>query len=124
MTITDNVVPNMIGVDIGGSMYTVSLGKVDIDFEKFDAAAYFIPGGGYAGVGRQKRFDLTVLKCYRNLKDTKRLKRSLGTLGGGNHFIEIDSDVDENKYLVIHLGSRNLGTQVVTPFIQSITTLM
>ena len=124
MTITDNVVPNMIGVDIGGSMYTVSLGKVDIDFEKFDAAAYFIPSGGYAGVGRQKRFDLTVLKCYRNLKDTKRLKRSLGTLGGGNHFIEIDSDVDENKYLVIHLGSRNLGTQVVTPFIQSITTLM
>ncbi len=124
MTITDNVVPNMIGVDIGGSMYTVSLGKVDIDFEKFDAAAYFIPSGGYAGVGRQKRFDLTVLKCYRNLKDTKSLKRSLGTLGVGNHFIEIDSDVDENKYLVIHSGSRNLGTQVVTPFIQSITTLM
>ena len=62
--------------------------------------------------GRQERFDLSVLKCYRNLKDTKRLERSLGTLGGGNHFIEIDSDENGNKYIVIHSGSRNLGTQV------------
>ncbi|MBQ2798996.1 MAG: RtcB family protein, partial [Ruminiclostridium sp.] len=62
--------------------------------------------------GRQEHFDLTTLRCYRNLKDTKRLERSLGTLGGGNHFIEIDTDDEGNKYLVIHSGSRNLGTQV------------
>ena len=112
MTITDKVVPNMVGVDIGCGMYTVALGKVDIDFEKFDEAAHFIPCGRNVWEGRQERFDLSVLRCYRNLKDTKRLERSLGTLGGGNHFIEIDSDEDGNKYLVIHSGSRNLGTQV------------
>ena len=112
MTIIDKVVPNMVGVDIGCGMYTVALGKVDIDLEKFDGAAHFIPCGRNVWEGRQERFDLSVLRCYRNLKDTKRLERSLGTLGGGNHFIEIDSDEDGNKYLVIHSGSRNLGTQV------------
>ena len=112
MTITDKVVPNMVGVDIGCGMYTVALGNVDIDLEKFDEAAHFIPCGMNVWEGRQERFDLSVLKCYRNLKNTKRLERSLGTLGGGNHFIEIDSDENGNKYIVIHSGSRNLGTQV------------
>ena len=112
MTITDKVVPNMVGVDIGCGMYTVALGKVDIDFEKFDEVAHFIPCGRNVWEGRQERFDLTALACYRNLKDTRRLERSLGTLGGGNHFIEIDADEDGNKYLIIHSGSRNLGTQV------------
>ena len=112
MTIIDKVVPNMVGVDIGCGMYTVALGNVDIDLEKFDEAAHFIPSGRNVWEGRQERFDLSVLKCYRNLKDTKRLERSLGTLGGGNHFIEIDLDENGNKYIVIHSGSRNLGTQV------------
>ncbi len=112
MTIIDKVVPNMVGVDIGCGMYTIALGKVDIDLEKFDEAAHFIPCGRNVWEGRQERFDLSVLKCYRNLKDTKRLERSLGTLGGGNHFIEIDVDENGNKYIVIHSGSRNLGTQV------------
>ena len=114
MTITDKVVPNMVGVDIGCGMYTVSLGNIDIDFEKFDEAAHTIPSGRNVWEGRQERFDLTALRCYRELKDTKRLERSLGTLGGGNHFIEIDADADGNKYLIIHSGSRNLGTQVAT----------
>lgn len=61
--------------------------------------------------GRQERFDLTELRCYRSLKDTKRLERSLGTLGGGNHFIEVDQAQDGTNYLVIHSGSRNLGKQ-------------
>lgn len=112
MTIVDKVVPNMVGVDIGCGMYTVSLGNIDIDLEKFDAAAHSIPCGRNVWEGRQERFDLTALRCYRSLKDTKRLERSLGTLGGGNHFIEIDADADGNKYLIIHSGSRNLGTQV------------
>ena len=112
MTIVDKVVPNMVGVDIGCGMYTVNLGKVDIDLEKFDEAAHTIPCGRNVWEGRQERFDLTELRCYRNLKDTKRLERSLGTLGGGNHFIEIDADEEGNKYLIIHSGSRNLGTQV------------
>lgn len=58
-----------------------------------------------------ERFDLTDLRCYRSLRDTRRLERSLGTLGGGNHFIEIDRAADGTCYLVIHSGSRNLGKQ-------------
>ncbi len=63
--------------------------------------------------GRIAHFpELQNLNCYRSLKDTKRLERSIGTLGGGNHFIEVDTDDDGNKYLIIHTGSRNLGLQV------------
>ena len=112
MTITDKVVPNVVGVDIGCGMYTVNLGKDDVDFEKLDEAAHFIPSGREVWEGRQERFDLTDLHCYRELKDAKRLARSLGTLGGGNHFIEIDEATDGTKYLIIHSGSRNLGKQV------------
>lgn len=112
MTVTDKVVPNIVGVDIGCGMYTSELGKVDIDFGKVDAAAHYIPSGRDVWEGRTERFDLTGLRCYRYLKDAKRLERSLGTLGGGNHFIEIDAASDGTKYLIIHSGSRNLGKQV------------
>ena len=112
MTVTDKAVPNIVGVDIGCGMYTVNLGNADIDFEKIDEVAHFIPSGTRVWEGRQERFDLTELRCYRSLKDTKRLERSLGTLGGGNHFIEIDEAADGTRYLVIHSGSRNLGKQV------------
>lgn len=112
MTVVDKVVPNVVGVDIGCGMYTVNLGKTDIDFQKLDEAAHFIPSGKHVWDGRIERFDLQRLKCYRSLKKTKWLERSLGTLGGGNHFIEIDEAGDGTKYLVIHTGSRNLGKQV------------
>ncbi len=112
MTITDKAVPNVVGVDIGCGMYTVELGKGDIDYMQVDAAAHYIPSGTCVWEGRKEKFDLTGLKCYRELKDTTRLGRSLGTLGGGNHFIEIDEASDGTKYLVIHSGSRNLGKQV------------
>ena len=112
MTVHDKVVPNIVGVDIGCGMYTIDLGTIDIDFAKLDEAAHFVPSGMDVWEGRVERFDLTELRCYRYLKDTKRLERSLGTLGGGNHFIEVDQTADGNKYLVIHTGSRNLGKQV------------
>ena len=112
MTVTDKAVPNIVGVDIGCGMYTVNLGRFEIDMEQMDAAAHYIPSGTDVWEGRQERFDLTELRCYRSLKDAKRLERSLGTLGGGNHFIEIDQAADGTKYLVIHSGSRNLGKQV------------
>lgn len=112
MTITDKAVPNIVGVDIGCGMYTVNLGKEDIDLKKMDEAAHFVPSGKQVWEGRQEHFDLTRLCCYRNLRDTKRLERSLGTLGGGNHFIEVDRAEDGTNYLVIHSGSRNLGKQV------------
>ena len=112
MTILDKAVPNVVGVDIGCGMYTVNLGSAEIDFAKFDEAAHFIPSGMNVWEGRQEHFDLTGLACYRELKEAKRLERSLGTLGGGNHFIEIDEAADGTRYLIIHSGSRNLGKQV------------
>lgn len=112
MTITDKAVPNIVGVDIGCGMYTVNLGKADIDFEKLDEAAHYVPSGMHIWEGRQEKFDLEELRCYRSLKNTKWLERSIGTLGGGNHFIEVDQAGDGTKYLVIHTGSRNLGKQV------------
>ena len=112
MTVRDKVVPNLVGVDIGCGMYTVNLGKGEIDLVRFDEAAHFVPSGRGLWEGRQEKFDLLALRCYRALKDTKRIARSLGTLGGGNHFIEIDRSADGTNYLVIHTGSRNLGKQV------------
>lgn len=109
----DKVIPNIVGVDIGCGMLTVMLGKEQIDLEKLDnIIKTHVPSGFNVHEGRKRRFDLQDLKCYRKLKDTKRIERSLGTLGGGNHFIEIDQDDDGNKYLIIHTGSRNLGHQV------------
>ena len=112
MTITDKAVPNVVGVDIGCGMYTVNLGNIEIDFEKLDEVCHYIPSGMNVWQGRQDPFDLQQLHCYRELKDSKRLERSLGTLGGGNHFIEVDVAADGTKYLVIHTGSRNLGKQM------------
>ena len=112
MTIIDKAVPNVVGVDIGCGMYTVRLLEAEIDFEKLDAAAHYIPSGFNVWNGRIEKFDLTGLRCYRELENAGRLERSLGTLGGGNHFIEVDRASDGTNYLVIHSGSRNLGKQV------------
>ena len=112
MTIIDKACPNIVGVDIGCGMYTTKLANKDLDFEKIDEACHYIPSGMCVWEGRKERFDLTRLKCFRELEDSKRLERSLGTLGGGNHFIEIDKGSDDTYYLVIHSGSRNLGKQV------------
>ena len=112
MTVVDKACPNVVGVDIGCGMYTVELADKEIDFEKVDEACHFIPSGMNVWEGRIERFDLTALHCYRSLRDSRRLERSLGTLGGGNHFIEIDKAADGTYYLVIHSGSRNLGKQV------------
>ena len=112
MTVTDKAVPNIVGVDIGCGMYTVKLDVDTLDFEKIDEAAHYIPSKRNVWDFKQEKFDLTQLNCYRELKETRRIERSLGTLGGGNHFIEIDCSSDGIFYLVIHTGSRNLGKQV------------
>ena len=112
MTIRDKVVPNVVGVDIGCGMYVVRLGEQEIDLERLDEACHAVPSGQSVWDGRKVRFDLEQLTCHRQLKDTRRIERSIGTLGGGNHFIEVDRSDDGTCYLVIHSGSRNLGTQV------------
>ena len=112
MTVNDMVCPNIVGVDIGCGMYTLKLADTELDFEKIDEVCHYIPSEKNVWDGRVERFDLTKLRCFRSIKDSKRLERSLGTLGGGNHFIEIDKAKDGTYYLVIHSGSRNLGKQV------------
>lgn len=110
----DKVIPNIIGVDIGCGMKIIKLGDIDIDFEKLDKIIHkHIPSGRNTHENRIIKFDkLQSLYCYRELKDSERIEKNIGTLGGGNHFIELDKDNSENKYLVIHTGSRNLGKQV------------
>ena len=112
MTIVDKAVPNVVGVDIGCGMYTVELEDKEIDLGKLDEVCHFIPSGKCVWDGRIDKFELSALRCFRILNDTKRLVRSLGTLGGGNHFIELDKASDGTLFLVIHSGSRNLGKQV------------
>ena len=77
-----------------------------------DEAAHFIPSGMNVWEEKQEDFDLQELRCFDRLRNPEYLECSLGTLGGGNHFIEIDEAADGTKYLVIHSGSRNLGKQV------------
>ncbi len=113
--IIDKVIPNVIGVDIGCGVSVVELGKIDIDYSKVDNyIKENIPSGLSVNSTIQKDFDLTQLYCYNDLKNVNRLNLSLGSLGGGNHFIEIDQDDEGNKYLLIHTGSRNLGLQVAS----------
>lgn len=112
MTIVDKVAPAMVGVDIGCGMYTVALGRVKLDLQQLDKAVHTVPCGREVWEERQEAFDLTQLRCYDALKGVKRLECSLGTLGGGNHFVEVDVDEDGKHYLVVHSGSRSLGKQV------------
>lgn len=110
----EKVIPNIVGVDIGCGMLTVELGNIDMDLPKLDKIIHNkIPSGQNVHSGRKERYTkLQELYCFRELKNTKRIERSIGTLGGGNHFIEVGIDSKNNRYLVIHSGSRNLGTQV------------
>lgn len=91
MKVTDAVVPNLVGVDIGCGKLTADLGMGHIDLPAFDQACHEISLGARVWHGRKEQFDFEELRCYRELKGVRRLKRSLGTLGGGNHFIEIDA---------------------------------
>lgn len=110
----DKVIPNIVGVDIGCGMLIVELGQIDVNFTALDTVIREnIPSGREVRQSCCIYFDrLKDLRCYNELKDIERIERSIGTLGGGNHFAELDVDEDGNKYLVIHTGSRNLGKQV------------
>ena len=112
MTITDKVVPNIVGVDIGCGMYTIRLETDRLDFTRIDEAAHFIPSGRNVWEEKQETFDISQLYCYSKLKNKNWIENSVGTLGGGNHFIEVDKANDGIFHLVIHTGSRNLGKQV------------
>ena len=117
MNITDKICPNLVGVDIGCGMRTIDLGYVDIDFKELDdIIKNQIPNGRNVHNEIIHSFDLFQLKCYRELRNSERLEKSIGTLGGGNHFIEIDKDENNNKYLVIHSGSRKIGHEIARQY--------
>jgi RNA-splicing ligase RtcB len=117
MTITDKVVPGMVGVDIGCGMETVRLTERHLDFARLDRLIRAeIPSGRDI---RKKhhplnaRIDLDKLRCAERVK-LDRARLSIGTLGGGNHFIELGRAEDGTLYLVVHSGSRHLGQEVAT----------
>ena len=116
MTIKDKVVPNLVGVDIGCGMLTVEIGNKDIDLNLLDKYINKNIPSGFS-INEHPKVDfkdqINSLYCIRDLKkSTKEFNRAIGSLGGGNHFIEIDIDDHDNKYLIIHSGSRNIGNQV------------
>lgn len=114
MTITDKVVPNLVGVDIGCGMETVRLKEKHIELQKLDKLIYEKIPSGFAIRDKAHRYseqiDLTELYCYERIKSA-RAELSIGTLGGGNHFIEADQGEDGSIYIVIHSGSRHLGVE-------------
>jgi len=115
MTIADRVVPNLVGVDIGCGMETVLLKDAHVELARLDKIIHeHIPSGFSARETPHyylDEIDLSELRCARQV-NLNRAELSLGTLGGGNHFIELDRDDEGQLYLVVHSGSRNLGKQV------------
>lgn len=115
MTITDKVVPNLVGVDIGCGMETIRVREGHIELQKLDKLIYErIPSGFNIRNKAHKyadQIDLSKLCCARHV-DLLRAEKSVGTLGGGNHFIEVDRDDDGRLYVVVHSGSRHLGKEV------------
>lgn len=115
MTVADKIVPNLVGVDIGCGMETVRVRERHMELQKLDKLIYEkIPSGFDIREKTHRYFDevdLTELCCYKEI-DAGRAEKSLGTLGGGNHFIEVDKDGEGNLYIVVHSGSRHLGLEV------------
>ena len=115
MTITDKVVPNLVGLDIGCGMETVILRDTHVELQQLDKVIHEHIPAGFSIRRKPHMFmeevNLNELRCS-NQVNLNRAELSLGTLGGGNHFIELDKDDDGRLWLVVHSGSRNLGKQV------------
>ncbi len=122
MTITDAVIPALVGVDIGCGMSMVKLGRIKKDFRKLDTVIRDRVPAGFKirsmAHNDALAFDLDRLRCSKNVRKEKALL-SLGTLGGGNHFIEVDEDENGDNYLIIHSGSRHLGMEVADYYIKT-----
>lgn len=115
MTITDKVVPNFVGVDIGCGMETIRIKNKHIELQKLDKIIYDRIPSGFNIREKPHRYnddiDLLLLNCFDHIH-LDRAEKSIGTLGGGNHFIEADKDDEGNIYIVVHSGSRYLGLEV------------
>ena len=111
MTLHGSVAPQLVGVDIGCGMHIVELGNVEINLEELDnVIKTYIPSG--RNIHESPVCMFSAVSSLKANVNEEYAQRSLGTLGGGNHFIEVDVDENNNKYLVIHTGSRHLGVEV------------
>ena len=117
MTITDKVVPNLVGVDIGCGMETIRVRETHLEMQKLDKLIYEKIPSGFKIRDKSHRYagqvDLEDLFCAKHVV-LLRAEKSVGTLGGGNHFIEVDRDEEGNLYVVVHSGSRHLGKEVAS----------
>ena len=112
-TIGDYVIANIVGVDIGCGVRVDPIGAIKFDGAELDATIkQYVPSGTNTHEESDDIGIVEQLRCRARLKSIPRIHKSVGTLGGGNHFIEVDVDEDGCYYLVIHSGSRNLGKQV------------
>ena len=115
MTISERLMPNLVGIDIGCGMTLVQIKGKKIEFQKLDTVIRENIPSGFSIRNKVHRFadefDFSKLHCYKHIREDKALL-SLGTLGGGNHFIEADKDEEGKLYIVIHSGSRHLGKEV------------
>lgn len=115
MTIQDKVVPNLVGVDIGCGMETIRIRESHMELQKLDKLIYEKIPSGFSIRDKAHRYlgqvNLGELCCAKHI-DMLRAEKSIGTLGGGNHFIEVDKDEEGSIYIVVHSGSRHLGLEV------------
>lgn len=115
MTVGDSILPILVGVDIGCGMTMAKVKTKGLQFQQLDTVIREnVPVGPRIREKEHKyasRIDLSELRCYKGINSGK-ANRSIGTLGGGNHFIEVDKDEEGNVYLVVHSGSRHLGMEV------------
>ena len=115
MTVTDKIVPNLVGVDIGCGMETVLLKDKHVEIQKLDKVIHACVPSGFDIRKKihpyMEQLNLRELRCIKHV-NLDRAELSMGTLGGGNHFIELDKDGGGGLYLIVHSGSRNLGKQV------------
>lgn len=122
MTVGDSILPSLVGVDIGCGMTMAKVKTKGLQFQQLDSVIREnVPVGPRIRENEHKyadRIDLSELRCCRGINARKAI-RSIGTLGGGNHFIEVDKDDEGNVYLVVHSGSRHLGMEVADYYLRT-----
>ncbi len=127
MTIGEKIIPNLIGIDIGCGMTLAQIKGKKIEYQKLDIVIRDCIPSGFSIRSKAHRFalgfDFDALRCAKHIRTGKALL-SLGSLGGGNHFIEADKDDNGNLYIVIHTGSRHLGKEVTEYYLNKGQTLL
>jgi RNA-splicing ligase RtcB len=122
MTVGDSILPSLVGVDIGCGMTMAKVKTKGLQFQQLDSVIRDkVPVGPRIREKEHKyadRIDLSELRCYKSI-NARKANRSIGTLGGGNHFIEVDKDEEGAVYLVIHSGSRHLGMEVADYYLRT-----